>query len=187
MIGKIEGILTEILSSSTVCIDVYGLGYEINIPKNIILPNLGEKLMLFTHMMIRQEYCVLYGFNNIHERDIFRLMMKVSGIGSKVALSILANISLEEFYKAILSKEFDRLTNIPGIGKKGAQRLILELYGKIELIPFNENNVCKEQHEIVNALIALGYSSKESFAVIRKIPKDLSLSNSIKYALKLLS
>ncbi len=186
MIGRIEGILVEIISSSTICVDIHGLGYEISIPGNIILPKLGETIKLFTHLIMRSEIHTLYGFGSSKERDAFRLIMKVTGIGSKVALSILTNLPLVEFYEAISLKQSDQLLSIPGIGRKNAERLVLELHGKLKL-DFEDTNNSKKQSEILKALAALGYSKKESIDSIRKIPEGLDITESIRKALKALN
>ncbi|UOF94074.1 MAG: Holliday junction branch migration protein RuvA [Bordetella sp.] len=191
MIGRISGILIEKISSTSICVDVSGLGYEISIPENTNLPEIGKKIVLFTHLAIRQEAYILFGFNEIEKRDVFRLITKVTGIGNKIALSILSNLSLEEFYNGILHRKLEYFTETPGIGQKTAQRLILELHGKFNFSnkTLNEkNHFNKEtQNEVESALLSLGYSNKELSEILKEIPKDISSEECIRFALKKLS
>ncbi len=187
MIGRITGILTD-KNSTTICIDTNGVGYEIDISFRTLnsLPNVGELVTLFTHLVIRENEHLLFGFKNSREREIFRILIKITGIGTRTALSILTILSIEELIQAVMKKESIYLTSIPGIGKKTAERLIFELYGKLPSINDTETDILSSKSDILNALVSLGYSKKESLAALKMLPRNLDISESIRHALKLL-
>lgn len=189
MIDNIIGILFD-KDINSICVNVHGIVYKVEVPLNVLscLPRIGEEIVIFTHLIIKEDSHVLYGFLEKKEREIFKLLIKVSGVGPRTALSILSKISLKELSKAIIFQESYKLVNIPGIGKKTAERLILELKEKFndKFIDYNTNN-SNNKKDILNALISLGYSENESIIAINKIQNDLNISESIKQALKILS
>jgi Holliday junction DNA helicase RuvA len=190
MIGRITGTLAA-KQPPQVLVDVGGVGYEIDVPMSTFynLPALGEKVSLLTHLAIREDAHLLYGFGSEIERAAFRELLKVSGIGAKTALSVLSGLSVNDLSAAIAAQEIGRIVKVPGIGKKTAERLLLELKGKpvfagaIAAAP-GEANV---SDDVRQALLALGYNDKEATAATQKLPADLPVSEAIRQALKLLS
>ena len=153
------------------------------------LPPLGEKVTLLTHFVVREDAQILYGFATAPERDAFRELVKISGVGPRTALSVLSGMSVTELAQAVTAQESGRLVKVPGIGKKTAERLLLELKGKIGADTgaqslFANNN---DQNDIQQALMALGYSDKEASAALKKLPPDVGVSEGIKLALKALT
>ena len=187
MIGRITGTLIE-KTPPTVCVDVNGLGYEIDVPMSTLysLPETGARVTLFTHLAIREDAHVLFGFGSARERSAFRALVKVTGIGARTALSVLSGLSVDELAQAITLQESGRLTRVPGIGKKTAERLLLELRGKLGADIGATPHVPDHQSDILNALLALGYSDKESLSALKALPEGLSVSDGIRHALKAL-
>ena len=189
MIGRRAGTLLE-KTPPQVLIDVRGVGYEVDVPMSTFfnLPALSEKITLLTHFVVREDGQFLYGFGSEAERYAFRQLVKISGIGARTALSVLSGLSVNELAEAIARQEVGRLTKVPGIGKKTAERLLLELKGKLaDALPTAAHPVEDSQHDILNALLALGYNDREASAVMKLLPPGLSTSDGIRQALKLLS
>jgi Holliday junction DNA helicase RuvA len=191
MIGRIAGTLLE-KSPPQVLVDCGGVGYELDVPMSTLynLPNPGEKVALFTQMIVREDAQLLYGFGTTQERDAFRQLTKISGIGPRTALSVLSGLSVGELAQAITMQETGRLTKIPGIGKKTADRLLLELKGKLGAdlsAVVDVNRPAPAGNDVLNALLALGYSDKEALAAIKQVPAGLTVSEGIRQALRLLS
>ena len=190
MIGRITGTLIEKLPP-TVCVDVNGLGYDIDVPMSTLysLPETGARVTLYTHLTVREDAHILYGFGTAGERSAFRELIKVSGIGARTALSVLSGMSVADLAQAITLQESGRLTRVPGIGKKTAERLLLELKGKLgaDLAAVAGVVHSDASADILNALLALGYSDKEATLAMKQLPKDASVSDGIKLALKALS
>ncbi len=189
MIGHLAGILLE-KNPPQVVVDVHGVGYEVDVPMSTFfnLPATGEKITLLTHFVVREDGQFLYGFASDAERYAFRQLVKISGIGARTALSVLSGLSVTELAEAIARQEVGRLTKVPGIGKKTAERLLLELKGKLaDALPSTTHPVEDSQHDILNALLALGYNDREASAVMKQLPSGLSTSDGIRQALKLLS
>ena len=189
MIGRINGILIEKLPP-TICVDVNGVGYDIDVPMSTLydLPELGAKVALYTHLTVREDAHILYGFLRADERAAFRTLIKVSGIGARTALGILSGMSTQDLATAINNQEVGLLTKVPGIGPKTAARLLLELKGKFHAV--SSSAVAPQQsdkNDILNALIALGYSEKESIAAVKLLPNNVSVSNGIRQALQQLA
>ena len=190
MIGRITGTLAA-KQPPQVLVDVNGVGYEIDVPMSTFynLPALGEKISLLTHLAIREDAHLLYGFGSEIERAAFRELLKVSGIGAKTALSVLSGLSVNDLSAAIAAQEIGRIVKVPGIGKKTAERLLLELKGRpvfagaISAVA-GETSV---SDDVRQALLALGYNEKEAAAAMQKLPADLPVSDAIRQALKLLS
>jgi len=188
MIGRITGILIE-KAPPVVCVDVNGLGYEIDVPMSTLyaLPEIGVRVTLHTHLAIREDAHVLFGFATATERSAFRELIKVSGVGARTALAVLSGLSVAELSQAITLQETGRLTRVPGIGKKTAERLLLEMRGKLGAdIGATAHVVSDNQSDILNALLALGYSDKESAAALKKLPDGVAVSEGIRLALKAL-
>jgi Holliday junction DNA helicase RuvA len=190
MIGRITGTLAA-KQPPQVLVDCNGVGYEIDVPMSTFynLPALGEKVSLLTHLAIREDAHLLYGFGSETERAAFRELLKVSGIGAKTALSVLSGLSVNDLAAAIAAQEIGRIVKVPGIGKKTAERLLLELKGKpvfagaISAVA-GETSV---SDDVRQALLALGYNDKEAGLAMQKLPADLPVSDAIRQALKLLS
>ena len=189
MIGRLTGLLLE-KNPPQVLIDVHGVGYEVDVPMSTFynLPGNGEKVTLLTHFIVREDGQFLYGFASESERYAFRQLIKISGVGARMALAVLSGLSVSDLAQAIARQESGRLTKVPGIGKKTAERLLLELKGKLaDALPSAAFAVEDSQHDILNALLALGYNDREASAAMKQLPVGLSTSDGIRQALKLLS
>jgi len=190
VIGRITGTLAA-KQPPQVLVDCNGVGYEIDVPMSTFynLPALGEKISLLTHLAIREDAHLLYGFGSEIERAAFRELLKVSGIGAKTALSVLSGLSVNDLSAAIAAQEIGRIVKVPGIGKKTAERLLLELKGR-PVFAGAISAVAGEasvSDDVRQALLALGYNDKEAAAAMQKLPADLPVSDAIRQALKLLS
>ena len=190
MIGRLTGLLAE-KSPPLVLIDVNGVAYEVDVPMSTFynLPSLGERVTLLTHLVVREDAHLLYGFLTAAERATFRELVKISGIGPRTALSVLSGMSVSELAATVSRQEGGRLQKVPGIGKKTAERLLLELKGKLapEIGTASAQVATDAQADIVQALIALGYSEKDAAAALKKLPQDVGVSEGIKLALKALA
>jgi holliday junction DNA helicase RuvA len=189
MIGRLTGVLAE-KSPPQLLIDVNGLGYEVDVPMSSFynLPALGERVTLLTHFVVREDAQILYGFLTHDERATFRQLVKISGVGPRTALSILSGLSVTELAQAITLQESGRLVKVPGIGKKTAERLLLELKGKLgDALATPATVASNAQADILQALLALGYSDREAAAALKNLPPDVGVSDGIKLALKSLA
>ncbi|MCC6069627.1 Holliday junction branch migration protein RuvA [Massilia sp. GCM10020059] len=190
MIGRISGILLE-KNPPQLLVDCNGVGYEVDVPMSTYynLPNVGDKVTLFTHQAIREDAHLLFGFGNANERAVFRQLIKISGVGARTALSILSGMTITDLAQAVTLQEAGRLVKVPGIGKKTAERLLLELKGKLGADVGAVAGAPRDdtQSDILNALLALGYSDKEATAALKNMPAGASVSDGIKFALKALS
>ncbi len=190
MIGRLSGILLE-KNPPQLLVDCNGVGYEVNVPMSTFynLPNLGEKVVLLTHLTVREDAHILFGFGNAEERAVFKQLVKITGIGARTALSILSGMSVADLSHAITMQEAGRLTKIPGIGKKTAERLMLELKGKLgaDLGAAGGAIHSDATSDVLNALLALGYSDKEAMLAMKQVPAGTGVSDGIKLALKALS
>ena len=190
MIGRLTGIVAE-KSPPQVLLDVQGVGYEVDVPMSTFcnLPALGERTSLLTHLVVREDAHQLFAFLTPEERETFRLLIKISGIGPRTALAILSGLSVGDLAAAVSRQEGGRLQKVPGIGKKTAERLLLELKGKLapELGAGAASVATDAQADIVQALIALGYNEKEAAMAIKGLPMDVGISDGIKLAMKALS
>lgn len=192
MIGRITGTLLE-KTPPVVCIDVAGVGYEIDVPMSTLyqLPEAGTRVTLYTHLAVRDDAHTLYGFSTANERATFRTLIKVSGIGARTALAILSGMSVDELADAIASQDAARLIRIPGIGKKTAERLLLELRDKLGT-PATASGASgtaprSAQGDILDALLALGYSATEAQKALKGLPADVDTTEGIRLALKSLA
>ena len=192
MIGRLSGTLLE-KNPPQILLDVGGVGYEVNVPMSTFynLPKIGEKIALFTQLIVREDAHLLYGFGTEAERATFKQLLKVSGVGPKVGLAVLSGMSVNDLAEAVATQESGRLTRVPGIGKKTAERLLLELKEKLKvdvrITVGGEAAKPSSAADILNALMSLGYNEKEALYAIRELPKDVTVSDGIRQALKLLS
>ncbi|MDB5772402.1 MAG: ruvA [Burkholderia sp.] len=190
MIGRLSGILLE-KNPPQLLVDCNGVGYEVDVPMSTFynLPGMGEKVVLLTHMAVREDAHLLYGFATAEERTVFKKLIKISGVGARTALSILSGMSVSDLSQAITLQEAGRLTRVPGIGKKTAERLLLELKGKLGADLGAVGGVVHNDatSDILNALLALGYSDKEAALALKQVPAGTGVSEGIKLALKALS
>lgn len=190
MIGRLTGILVE-RNPPQLVLDVQGVGYEVDVPMSTFynLPAIGDRVSLLTHFLVRDDGHFLYGFSSATERHAFRQLIRISGIGARMALAVLSGLSVDDLAQAVARQEVGRLIKIPGIGKKTAERLLLELKGKLaDALPAAA--VASEEssrHDIINALLALGYNDREVSAAGKLLPAGISTSDGIRQALKLLS
>ncbi|MDD2545689.1 MAG: Holliday junction branch migration protein RuvA [Burkholderiaceae bacterium] len=189
MIGRLQGTLAE-KNPPQVLVDCHGVGYEVDVPMSTFynLPGLGEKVSLLTHFVVREDAQLLYGFATPQEREAFRQLIKISGVGPRMALSLLSGMGVAELAQAITAQEPGRLVKVPGIGKKTAERLLLELKGKLGAdLGLPAHGVSDHQGDILQALLALGYSDKEAAAALKALPAEVGVSEGIKLALKALA
>jgi holliday junction DNA helicase RuvA len=189
MIGKLTGTLSD-KNPPQVVVDCGGVGYEVHVPMSTFynLPAAGERVSLLTHFVVREDAQILYGFGSPGEREAFRQLIKISGVGPRTALSVLSGMSVAELAQAVTLQEAGRLVKVPGIGKKTAERLLLELKGKLGAdIGLPTSVVSDAQADILQALLALGYSDKEAAISLKALPADIGVSDGIKLALKALS
>ena len=187
MIGRIQGILVR-KEPPMMIVDVSGVGYEIEAPVRVFfeLPEIGAEVTIITHMIVREDAQLLCGFNNYQQRDLFRKLLKVSGIGAKSALAVLSTMSTNEFVALIQAQDVNAIVKIPGVGKKTAQRLILEMRDKLDDVSSDDiamsgntpvaanlgNMPVTAQSEAFIALQSLGFRPQEVNMLIRQLAKD---------------
>ena len=189
MIGKLTGTLAE-RNPPQVVVDCNGVGYEVDVPMSTFynLPPTGERVSLLTHFVVREDAQILYGFGTAEERMAFRQLIKISGIGPRMALGVLSGLSVAELAQVVTLQDAARLVKIPGIGKKTAERLLLELKGKLgDAIAAPTSVASHAQGDILQALLALGYSDREATAALKALPADVGVSDGIKLALRALA
>ena len=189
MIGRLTGILVE-KNPPQITLDVAGVGYELDVPMSTFysLPATGEKVALHTHLAVREDAHQLFGFATEAERSAFRQLLKISGVGARTALALLSGLSVAELAQAVAAQEPGRLTKIPGIGKKTAERLLLELRDRMKgIIAVSPAAAASPSGDIRNALLALGYNEREALSAMKGLSPDISVSDGIRAALKLLS
>ena len=189
MIGKLTGTLSD-KNPPQVLVDCNGVGYEVHVPMSTFynLPELGARISLLTHFVVREDAQILYGFASAQEREAFRQLIKISGVGPRTALSVLSGMSVAELAQAVTLQEAGRLVKVPGIGKKTAERLPRELNGTLGPdIGFSASVANAAQADILQALLALGYSDKEAAIALKALPGEVGVSEGIKLALKALS
>lgn len=190
MIGRLHGLLAE-KNPPQVLVDCHGVGYEVDVPMSTFynLPETGQVVTLLTHFVVREDAQILYGFGTAQERATFRELIKITGVGPRMALSILSGLSVADLAQAITRQEVARLVKVPGIGKKTAERLMLELKGKLGADMGSVQALASTDnlHDIGQALLALGYNDKEAAAALKALPADVGVSEGIKLALKSLN
>ena len=189
MIGKLTGFLSD-KNPPQIIVDCNGVGYEVQVPMSTFynLPAEGQKVSLLTHFVVREDAQILYGFGSATEREAFRELIKISGVGPRTALSVLSGMGVSDLAQAVTLQEAGRLIKVPGIGKKTAERLLLELKGKLGADIGAPSSVGSDaQADILQALVALGYSDKEAALALKALPADVGVSEGIKLALKTLA
>jgi Holliday junction DNA helicase RuvA len=191
MIGRLKGQLAA-KNPPQVLVDCHGVGYEVDVPMSTYynLPELGGNVTLLTHFVVREDAQILFGFATAQEREAFRQLIKITGVGPRMALSLLSGMSVADLAQAITQQAVGRLTKVPGIGKKTAERLLLELKGKLgaDLGDLTSGPAHSDvQSDIQQALLALGYNDKEAAAALKALPPDVGVSEGIKLALKSLA
>jgi Holliday junction DNA helicase RuvA len=191
MIGRIAGVLVA-KNPPQILVDAAGVGYEVEVPMSTFytLPASGERVTLLTHLVVREDAHLLYGFATDPERRAFRQLLKISGVGPRIALAVLSGMSVGELVEAVAAQESGRLVRVPGIGKKTAERLLLELKGKLGADGLGGIAVNREKpaaSDVINALLGLGYSDKEAQLAVKHLPEGLSVSEGIRQALRSLS
>jgi Holliday junction DNA helicase RuvA len=190
VIGRLSGKLLA-KHPPQIIVDVQGVGYEIDVPMSTLyqLPASGADVTLYTHLIVREDAHQLYGFATESERAAFRQLLKISGVGARTALAVLSGMSVADLQQAVNAQDTGRLTKVPGIGKKTAERLMLELRHKLELtgIATPVNEAVESGNDIVNALLALGYNDREAAWALKQLPAGANVTDGIRQALKLLS
>ena len=193
MIGRVSGTLLE-KKPPQILVEAGGVGYEIDVPMSTFygLPACGEKVSLHTHLAVREDGHFLYGFATHEERAVFRQLIRISGIGARMALAVLSGLPINELAQAVALQETGRLVKIPGIGKKTAERLLLELRGKLDSSPGASIHTARPGvpapgSDILDALLALGYSEREALAAMKGLDDDIAVSEGIRLALRQLA
>ena len=194
MIGRITGLLLE-KRPPLVLVDVQGVGYEIDVPMSTFyqMPAIGEEVILHTHLVVREDIHLLFGFGTESERQAFRQLVKISGVGARTALAVLSGLSVVDLQQAVATQDSDRLIKTPGIGKKTAERLLLELRDKLDLSlgtvvgGAGTALASRDGDDILNALLSLGYNDREASWATKQLPIGVAVSDGIRQALKLLS
>jgi Holliday junction DNA helicase RuvA len=186
VIGRLSGKLLA-KNPPQVLLEAAGVGYEIDVPMSTFynLPATGEAVTLHTHLVVREDAHVLYGFATLQERAAFRKLIRISGVGARTALAVLSGLSVADLAQAVTLQDTARLTKVPGIGKKTAERLLLELKGKISEV--EAKPAAGGSNDVVDALVGLGYSEKEALAAVKGLPAGLALTEAIRAALKALA
>jgi Holliday junction DNA helicase RuvA len=191
MIGRLSGILLE-KNPPQLLLDVQGVAYEVDVPMSTFynLPATGDRVTLYTHPIVREDAHLLYGFGTENERRAFRQLLKVNGVGAKIALAVLSGLSVTELAQTVALQETGRLTRIPGIGKKTAERILLELKDKLGADLTHAVGIHRPApatSDILHALLSLGYSDKEAATVLKQLPEGVAVTDGIRQALKLLA
>jgi Holliday junction DNA helicase RuvA len=191
MIGRLSGTLLE-KNPPQILVEAGGVGYEVEVPMSTFynLPATGERIVLLTHLVVREDAHLLYGFGTEAERRAFRQLLKISGVGARIALSVLSGMSVAELVEAVAAQESGRLVKVPGIGRKTAERLLLELKGKLGgegVSGIAVNRPRPVASDVMTALLALGYSDREAQLAVKQLSEGLSVSESIRQALKSLA
>jgi Holliday junction DNA helicase RuvA len=191
MIGRLIGTLLE-KNPPQILLDVQGVGYEVDVPMSTFynLPDLGARVTLHTHLVVREDAHLLYGFLTENERRAFRLLTRISGIGAKMALAVLSGLSVAELAQAVTMQESGRLTKIPGIGKKTAERILLEMKDKLGAdltSAVGVHRAAPASADVLHALLTLGYSDKEAVAAVKELPEGVAVADGIRHALKRLA
>lgn len=191
MIGRIAGVLLE-KNPPQILVDANGVGYEVEVPMSTFynLPDTGARVTLLTHLVVREDAHLLFGFASEAERRVFRQLLRIAGIGARTALAVLSGMSVAELSQAVALQETGRLTKVPGIGKKTAERLLLELRDKLGAdltAGVAVHRAAPAASDVLHALLALGYNEREALGAVKQLPGGLAVAEGIRQALKLLS
>jgi len=184
VIGRLSGRLAS-KHPPQLLVEVGGVGYEVEVPMSTFysLPAVGDAVTLFTHLSIKEDSHALYGFATLEERAAFRQLIRISGVGARTALAVLSGLSVGDLAQAVALQDAQTLTKVPGIGKKTAERLLLELKGKLA----DAKPATAGSGDILNALLGLGYSEKEALAAVKGLPPGIAVADGIRTALKALA
>jgi Holliday junction DNA helicase RuvA len=185
MIGRLRGLLVYKRAES-VLMDVNGVGYELAVTPGTLaeLPRMGEEIVLATHLYVREDQLALFGFTTSEQRDIFRLLLGLSGVGPRVALAMLATLNPDELRRVVATEDVNALTIVPGIGKRTAQKLMLELRAKLDVLEVEAGTAGPDMSDVREALSGLGYSQDEIREAMRELPTDLPLADLLKLSLQ---
>ncbi len=193
MIGRLHGTLLS-KTPPQVMIDCHGVGYELDVPMSTFfhLPAPGDTVTLLTHFVVREDAQILFGFASAPEREAFRQLIRISGVGPRTALALLSGLGVDDLIDAVTRQDSSRLVKVPGIGKKTAERLLLELKGKLApdlggLATGASALPGDARSDVQQALVALGYSDREAAAAVKALPQGIGVSEGIKQALRALS
>jgi holliday junction DNA helicase RuvA len=191
VIGRLAGVLVE-KNPPQILVEAAGVGYEMEVPMSTFynLPASGERVTLLTHLIVREDAHLLFGFGSDAERRTFRQLLKVNGVGARTALAVLSGMSVAELVEAVAAQEAGRLVRIPGIGRKTAERLLLELKGRLGADVVSGVAVNRPKpvaSDVMNALLSLGYSDKEAQHAVKELAEGLSVAEGIRQALRSLS
>jgi len=184
MIGRLRGILVD-QSLDAVVLDVGGVGYALAVtPRTLAdLPGLGEEVVLHTHMHVREDQIALFGFDTQQDKDLFSLLLGVSGIGPKVGLAILATMTPDQLQMAVIANDIAALTSVPGIGRRSAEKLMVELRPKMDVIA-EAGSASGPIAEVREALVNLGYGPEEVRGTLAEMPQDLSVEDMLRRSLR---
>lgn len=186
MITLLKGVLLE-KEESLIVVEVHGIGYEVEVPLLTFrkLPLVGEAIVLYTHYFIREDAHILYGFSTHEERSLFRQLIKVNGVGPRLAMSVLSHLSVDEFVRLIHTEKLVLLTKIPGIGKKTAERLVIELRDKLSFLFQSAQSTASANTDATTALVSLGFKREEAAYLVARVERpDLESGEMIKRALR---
>jgi holliday junction DNA helicase RuvA len=189
VIGRISGKLVS-KHPPQIVVDVHGIGYELDVPMSTLyqLPATGTDVTLLTHLIVREDAHQLYGFFSEGERTLFRRLLKISGVGARTALAVLSGMSVADVKQAVSQQDSGRLTRIPGIGKKTAERLLLELKDKLDIaVVAVPAEAAAASSDVIDALLALGYNDKEAQFAVKHLESTVTVTEGIRQALKVLS
>lgn len=191
MIASLKGVI-DAISKDSMIVNVNGIGFKLSVPTSVLseLGVVGREIKLYTHMHVREDDLSLYGFGSLDELRLFETLISVSGLGPKTAMGMLSAMSADQLAMAIASGSVEMLTTIPGIGKKTADRLILELKDKVGgvMISTPAGRATQENADVVTALVSLGYTAQETARAVNALPtgQKLKLEEKIKLALQYL-
>jgi holliday junction DNA helicase RuvA len=189
VIGRISGKLIA-RQPPQILVDVHGLGYELDVPMSTLyqLPANGSDIVLLTHLTVREDAHQLYGFATEGERTLFRLLLRISGVGARTALAVLSGMSVSDVRQSVAAQDTARFIRVPGIGKKTAERLLLELRDKLDIVGIAvPSATASANNDVLSALLALGYSSREAEQAVNGLAPELSVTEGIRHALRVLS
>ncbi len=192
MMGRLAGVLLE-KHPPQILVDVTGVGYELDVPMSTFcqLPATGQSVVLHTHLVVREDAHLLYGFATLAERDLFRQLLRISGVGAKMALALLSGMDAGELAAAVVQQDVARLVRVPGVGRKTAERLLLELKGKLGVAAVTASASSPVAgpavDDALSALLALGYNEREASVAVGQADAGESVEHRIRAALKWLS
>lgn len=190
MISSLNGTILSI-TNDAVILDVQGVGFEVFVNKNLLSEHqIGDHLLLMTHMVIRQDLLALYGFETNEEKAVFNLLIGADGVGPRLGMAILSNLSMDNIRNAVLAEKPEYFVRVPGVGKKTAQKIVIHLQGKFpDVGAYLPTSSSSGDDEVIDSLIALGFSVVEAQTAVQSIPRDFSedIEERLRYALQFFS